>query len=41
MLLVTNKKNREAAPKNEAGRNKKHFFFTWPNFNLKCARFRQ
>ena len=23
-------KNREVAPINEAGKDKKHFFFTWP-----------
>ena len=29
-LLIKNNKKREAALKNEAGGDEKHFFFTWP-----------
>ena len=31
-LLIKNDKKREAAQKNEAGEDEKHFFFTWPYF---------
>jgi len=29
-LLIKNNKTREAALKNEVGRDEKRFFFTWP-----------